>query len=219
MRKVLVLLWLFVSASASADSLPIFNITQGSAAVSPVYVGNVFGLVTFQFSGSGFSMTGTGSIGCGFCLTPAPPGTALDSGLTIFSDPFNTGHATIFLENGVVYQNAQIIGLTFTPVSFSLPGASQSTFSVVLPVTLFASTVGRSDCDFTMLDCPTDIAIFNANSKATAFISFTNEQGLWNLSSAAFNLSPVPEPGTMVLSGSGLMALGGLIRRRRRAEG
>ena len=218
MRKSLLLFFVFVSALAWGSPVPTFNITQGSATVTADPQGLVAGLVSFQFSGNGFSIVGTGSIACNFCVNSAPSGLGpLDAGMTIFADPFNTGGAAIFLGNGVQYQSALFSGLSFTSgTSFSLPSGSQSTFSIVLPVTLSGSVVAYGNCDFTILSCPTPIGTFSVNSKGTATINYTNQDGAWFFSSAAFTLSPVPEPGTMSLLGTGLAALGGLIRRKRR---
>jgi PEP-CTERM motif len=63
------------------------------------------------------------------------------------------------------------------------------------------------------------IATINFNSAGTATLNYTQQGGVWSLTSATFTLSPVPEPGTFLLMGSGITALLGVVRcRRSKAE-
>ncbi len=106
MRRSLVVVFvcLFFALAAHAGSIPTYTITQGSAVISI----NPFDLdpdIFFQFSGSGFSVTGSGGISSNFGIIGAPPGFGpLDPGLSIFSDFSNDagGFGTI---GGVNYSS------------------------------------------------------------------------------------------------------------------
>jgi hypothetical protein len=123
------------AVSAQANSVPIFNVNQGTALVtpSPFVIRNL----GFGFSGSGFSFNGNGTVmgGCGFCVSNAPPGF---SGLTgsneITSSGPNIGQVTLgtaVLDNVFFHGVVSITGSK----TFSLPSGNQPFFTITLPVT------------------------------------------------------------------------------------
>ncbi len=216
MRRSLVVVFvcLFFALAAHAGSIPTYTITQGSAVISI----NPFDLdpdIFFQFSGSGFSVTGSGGISSNFGIIGAPPGFGpLDPGLSIFSDFSNDagGFGTI---GGVNYSSLFFNSFLFTSgPSFNLPSGDQ--FSITLPVKFFGAA-GVCVPDPATLSCSSVPGNFNFNGKGTATINYVNQNGSWFFNSATFTLSPVPEPGTFVLLGSGITAMLGVVRRARRS--
>ena len=225
MRRLLVAIlssFLLSAVAANADSIPTFTANQGTATVTADPLLLVNGFVDYNFSGNGFSLIGSGTIGCAFCISGAPGGYGpLAPGMTIFSEGFDL--LTIGGTNYTPVLSVFTGTFTFGP-NFSLPTRSQTTFSITLPVTFGGSI---SPCLVTpppsLGDCVSSpsgsvlppLATINFNSKGTATLIYTQQNGLWSFNSATFTLSPVPEPGTFLLMGSGFTTLMGLMWRRR----
>jgi hypothetical protein len=206
---------LFVAVAAHAGSIPTFTATQGAALLSPGAPYNVPAIVHYSFSGKGFSLTGMGDIACGFCASQPP----FDTGMTIFGDGLDS-----LIVGGTSYTGVLSLSssnLTFGP-SFS-PPANQSAFSITLPVRWHGTIFSCQASTLIFQECASDpttgnelplLATINFNAKGTATLNYTQQNGYWTFNSGTFILSPVPEPGTFVLMGSGLTALIGFVRRR-----
>src|SRR3954454_12357142 len=85
MRPLVLAVGLLFSLAAHANSVPTLFATQGTIFIHPDPVADV-GLVNYSFSGRGFQLSGSGTVGCNFCNGPYPVGFALDTGVTFFSE-------------------------------------------------------------------------------------------------------------------------------------
>lgn len=224
MRRPLVVVFaafLFFAVDAHAGSIPTFTATQGTIFVSQGLPFGVTAITTYFFSGNGFSFGGGGTVGgpCDFCLQG---GLAAffsgDPGMTISSegqDGLSTGGANYY-PLFTSFSGGFLGSFTFGS-SFNLPTGNQETFSVTLPVQFSGSlSLCPSDPNFPAGGCISGpLATINFNSKGTATINYVQQNGFWFFNSATFIMSPVPEPGTFMLMGSGITALVGMVRRRR----
>src|SRR5579863_500043 len=190
---------MFLSATAYGDSVPAFNLTQGTVTV----VGNIAGnSITWSFTGAnGVFATGNGASGPG-CANFASSGSSCDPGLAITSLGPNLGSATgsnallLFAGGGV-----NISGPTFT-----LPQPGAATFTITLPV-IFSGQFSACPWDISAQACSSGpIGIFNVNGTGTGTLTFANATSnfpVWNLTGATYTLNPVPEPGSVMLVGTG----------------
>ena len=196
-----------------ADSISNFNITGVTVVVLPNEGGdNVF----FTLTGPGTNISGNGGINC----------------LSHWCDAFNTlspGQSVfpnigqIFLAN---FNNAMVGGKSYPPEeelgftsafsinvlgTFTLPvNPNSSTFSSCVPATVsgpIAGFVGSGET-FKQINLITPAG----GSFCTAW-NFSG--GQYQFARGNFFVSTVPEPGTLGLVGSGLIALVGTARRRR----
>ena len=119
------------------------------------------------------------------------------------------------------------IGITMSGSPFTMPtGASLLTFNVTLPALfsgtfdacpmLDASQVGANAGCFGPQGLAPNIASFAFNGRGFANLSFTNlgPQG-WRFTQGTYTLSSVPEPSSIMLLGTGAIALVGKFLRRR----
>ena len=110
-----------------------------------------------------------------------------------------------------------------------MPTQGQTTFSLTMPV-IFSGSFGVCPLDVEVLGgCKgPSIATFTAHGTGLAFLQFEliiapdqipGSVGTWALSNATYIMSPVspvPEPTSMTLFGTGAMALVGKFLRRRK---
>lgn len=215
--SVLVLLTSLAAVAAKADSVPVYDLNQGSVILTVPYPGVV--QYTFSFSGSGASINGIIEIPT-WCLTWGLGGTTCDPSAQLSVGYDRPGMGSVSGFNGLVIfgQGASITALPFTFPS----GKSPSTFTVTFPV-LFSGTF--SACTLGVEGtCPgpdvSPFAFYNVNGSGTATLSFTSEvyregDTRWQLTQGTYTINPVPEPTSIVLLGTGVAALIGKFARRR----
>jgi hypothetical protein len=121
-------------ATAHANSIPVFNLTQGTVTATSSYIGGPVS-ISWSFSGPGGAFAGgTGDQG-GICFSGGMPGDicAPDLSITAFGPNIgsafgpglgNSGSQVFFYGNGI-----SISGPTFT-----LPPADVGAFTITLPV-------------------------------------------------------------------------------------
>lgn len=197
------------SVTAFADSIPTFNMTQGSVSLTSIDVNNFS--IGWSFSnGSGLNLSGVDSWGT--CLDFAPGGTSCNPNVMI---GLNQGAATL---NG---STTGIFGIvSITGGNFSLP-VTGTTFAISMPV-LFSGTFitcplvtpPNNGCNATNTN-----AQFNINGSGSAtldFFGFDTGNGIvWQFSSANYNMNAVPEPASLVLAGTGVLAILSRLRPHR----
>ena len=213
-RSLVVVLAAFLSCAvaAHAGSIPTLTAMQGTMLVSQGQPFGVVGLVDYSFSGNGFSLIGSGTVGgCGFCSSFVFGGSTLDPSMVPIGEGFD-----LLTIGGTSYSPVQtsFSAFTFGP-SFNLPTGNQATFSITLPFT-FSGVATPCPFDPSLQACSSGpVATINFNSAGTATLNYTQQGGVWSFTSGTFTLSPVPEPGTFLLTGSGIAGLLGVVRRRR----
>jgi hypothetical protein len=92
--------------------------------------------------------------------------------------------------------------ITLPPLS---PGA---TITITLPVIFSGQFGGCGPLD------PTDfnsclggtVALFNVNGRGMGTLTYASAGSFWQLTTATFTLTPVPEPSTLILMGTGAVA-------------
>ena len=196
--RTLVLLLLLVPFAA-ADSA--FHFKQGTISATPAF--DVIGNTQSSFSGHNLSLTGFGTVdgSCGFCLEGA-------GGSWTLTPTFRTGvdQGSTLVINGQTFKDAILgSGVVAMGNPFVLPapsGVDGSIFSVTLPVTFSGFFVSQQGS-------------FTFPAHGTATITFSEFDSVWSWQSATFTLVPVPEPSTIGLLATGLVAMGARIRRQR----
>lgn len=231
MTSLLPIFLLSLTSFAAGDSVPVYNLTQGSVTVSANLT--YFGVdQVWAFGNGGVSINGVNHWGPTQCLNGAVGGTSCDPsyliagiGLPVPNMGNVSGSSTpvYFFGPGVEVSSA----------SFILPSGSDLTsFSVTMPVVFSGSfsacVAGAGGVDAGCYDYQTGItnpvfAIFNVYGTGTGNLSFVNvnfgyaDTAIWRLSSGTYTLNPVPEPGSIMLLGTG--AVGLILRLRRKIYG
>ena len=202
----------FCAIAAHADSIPTYNLTQGSVTLTNITLGSSDDVFTFS-NGQGVTIGGVDSF--------PPIGMSLIGGGGS-GDPFlvlgfnletaNVNGAALFL-----FGSVNITGPTFT-----LP-TSGTTFATTLPVLFSGSFLSCQGSFGPFGGCnppPNYLGQFNINGTGLLTLSFSGVtlQGggvVWQLSGATYTLTATPEPATMVLLGTGALAIFGKLRRRK----
>ena len=212
MRRVFltVFLAMCLSAAAHADSIPTYNMTQGTVVLTSVDI-STFSIGWSFASGSGMSLSGTDSWGT--CLDFVAGGGSCNPNIVI---GLNQSGALLNGSLVGIFRNVSITG-----ANLLLP-TSGTTFSVTLPV-LFTGTfitcpyAGPPNGGCTQLNTT---GLFNINGTGTVTLNFAGFSGysgvLWQLTGATYTLNSTPEPASFVLLGTGALAIFGRRRWRRR---
>jgi hypothetical protein len=184
-------------SSARADPIPIFHVTNATMFMRPNVSGDN---ISFEFTGPGVAISGTGGMGCfAWCSgAPIPVGTG-------------TGLTPIFIAN---FDRALVGGLSYEPnteIAVSIP----SFFDHSGGLSPFANGFVGMGPTFTAfrMTMPTN------GSWSLNFVPATDENGdaavrFVNATFSASAPAPTPEPGTFALMLAGAGAA--WISRRRR---
>jgi len=208
-RTCLLFLLAFAITAAHADSIPAYNMTQGTVSLTGIDP-NSFSITWGFTNGSGLNLSGQDSGGT--CLDFSQGGGSCNPGITI---GLNQNAASL---NGSVVGIFGTVGIT--GANFLLP-ASGSSFSISLPV-LFSGVfetcpfAGPPSGGCTLLNTT---GLFNVNGTGTvnlSFLGFDAGNGTaWQFTSATYTLNAMPEPASIVLLGTGALAIFGKLRRRK----
>jgi len=213
MRKILVLALFAVFASlAKADSIPTYNLTLGTVTLSNFTLSGFTSLFSFS-NASGTSIGG------------------VDDGFSVSSLVGGGGTGNPFLNIGFNLQTSNVNGttlflfgvVTITGDNFTLP-TSGTTFSITEPVLFSGSFLSCQGSFGPFGGCnppgPNYLGQFNINGPGLATLSFTGIAlagggVVWQLTGGSYTLNAVPEPATVLLLGTGALAIFGKLRRRR----
>jgi hypothetical protein len=218
-----VLMTTLATASVFADSLPTYSLTSGTVSLindANAALGASF--VQYNFSGPGGLLLAGFSDVPAVCFFIAAAGSCNPSTTT---QPFDTGNSL----------NANAVGLSGLTL-FSIGGIAITAAPVNLPVepgpaTLTLSELAMFSGSFAV--CPLNLqdfdgcgspalATFSANGTGIGQFQFSYQPvagtpGFWTLTSATYTMtSPVPEPSSLALFGTGAMALVGKLARRKK---
>ena len=230
MTSLMPLFLLLLTSFAAADSVPVFDLTQGVVTVTanPTY-GGVDQIWTF--GNSGISISGTSYYGFNQqCLSWAVGGTSCDPSFAIVNSGSPTpAMGTISGSNDFIYfggPGVEVSGASFIPPS----GLDLTSFSVTMPVLFSGSfspcVAGAAGYYAGCYNYETGITnpvfgVFNVYGTGTANLSFINlgypGTTIWRLSSGTYTLNPVPEPGSIMLLGTGAVGLVLRLRRKLRS--
>jgi hypothetical protein len=188
-------------------------ITEASAITNgSITVTGVFPFMTFDFSGSDFSVAGGGSPGNWQLASVFSPGATVGVGGNIFSTDFEPGNATVGGTNLSVFWGAlnaegpSNFIITGPPITLSAgPLTYQSTFTFNGALCGTQSN-GNAHGDACVVDLPS----LTGSGVVTADFHLLN--GLLAFTSATYTFV-IPEPGTSMLAGAGIVIVTAALRR------
>ncbi len=219
MRKALLATSLFFIVAlcpvhAKADTITL----SGSVTVTGFLGSFSFGISGFNTPATTFSASGFGSSVSGTNI-PRPAfvsgGTSinLSSSLFLLGADFNSGSVTV---NGISAP-PRLISLNIQSSSVMVPFTNDDLIFLSSGCTVTGGVSGGTQF-FTVVSagfsglCSAQLRLVRAGTNSSG-------QGLYNLQGITFNLSaaPTPEPATIVLLGSGVIAVIARVRRKRKS--
>lgn len=229
MKRIALLLPLFlllVSSVAAADSVPVFDLTQGSVTItSNTPHGYAVIYPVWTFGNSGISISGsTLSWAPAECLVWAPASSSCDPSIAITNNSPTPNIGTVSGSNSSILflGTVSISGASFLPPT----GTDLTAYSVTMPVlfsgsfnacvTAYGGAVGCNDAG----SQPNPVfGVFNVNGTGTASLSFVNlgipgSTPIWRLSSGTYTLYSTPEPSSISLACVAAMGLALMLRFR-----
>jgi hypothetical protein len=171
------------------------------------------GVVAFNLTGSGFSMGATGS---GFPATDAGM-LDLSYNLTQLASSGTGTYIFMLSENNL---SGPVAGLNFTAIDNGNTSAGVTTsFTVYADESNTLFGTGDTLCTASTPNSPVNLSCGgtfgtgNSTYSLTEKVVITTPAGTGRASGDAV-LSPVPEPGTLAMFGSGLLSFAGILRRK-----
>jgi len=210
MRKLLLALCVFALLTAVAPIASAQNeITLGGTSNTMTFVGNGSGGWTLSFPGLTGTAFGTGVLSSGPSPYSITQGSVTITGTSIGADKWSIGQS-----GGLSFSYAPS-GTPLLTGSLQLVDLSQSGSLGNFDYTVVANLTnlgGSLSSDFTAAGAVVDITILFASATDLASLG---SGGTLAAGISSGEIFQTPEPVSMVLVGSGLLMLGGLVRRRR----
>ena len=199
------------AVAAYGDGIPTYDLTQGSVTLTNITLGSSDDVFTFS-NGQGVTIGGVDTF--------PPIGMQLIGG---------GGTGNPFLVLGLNLESANVNGtglflfgsVNITGPDFTLP-TSGTTFTTTVPVLFSGSFLSCQGSFGPFGGCnppPDYLGQFNINGTGLLTLSFTGvslQDGVvWQLSGATYTLTSTPEPASIVLLGTGALAIFAKLRRRK----